>query len=212
MPTIPTRMMPMGWRKRLPYDAEIEYLESTGTQWIDTGVILDSMSSVLLDYQLTATAQSRAGLFGGLVQTGLTIFRFGSLISSSSDRRLECGYGTGNVYYQYAAQDLSRHVIEQRTNEYYVDGVLTYSFPAATFSANTSAPLLNFTYVNYVAAKARCFSSRWWQGGVLVRDFIPVRVGSVGYLYDRANPTGGPLGNGLYGNAGTGAFVVGPDK
>lgn len=45
--------------------------------------------------------------------------------------------------------------------------------------------------------------------------FIPVRVGSganaVGYLYDKANPTGGPLGNGLYPNSGTGAFVIGPD-
>ena len=51
--------------------------------------------------------------------------------------------------------------------------------------------------------------------GVLVRDFIPVRVGSganaVGYLYDRANPTGGPRGNGLYPNSGSGAFVIGPD-
>ena len=26
----------MGEKKSLPYDAEIEYLESTGTQWIDT--------------------------------------------------------------------------------------------------------------------------------------------------------------------------------
>ena len=25
--------------KQLPYDAEVEYLESTGTQWIDTGII-----------------------------------------------------------------------------------------------------------------------------------------------------------------------------
>ena len=25
--------------KRLPYDAEVEYLESTGTQWIDTGIV-----------------------------------------------------------------------------------------------------------------------------------------------------------------------------
>jgi hypothetical protein len=56
---------------------------------------------------------------------------------------------------------------------------------------------------------------RVYDGSILVRDFIPVRVGSganaVGYLYDRANPTGGPLGNGLYPNSGSGAFVVGPD-
>ena len=61
-------------------------------------------------------------------------------------------------------------------------------------------------------------------GSTTLRDLIPVRVGSgssaVGYLYDRANPTGGPLGNGLYGNAADGqggvtgfpANCVGPDK
>ena len=27
--------------KSLPYDAEVEYLESTGTQWIDTGVKIE---------------------------------------------------------------------------------------------------------------------------------------------------------------------------
>jgi hypothetical protein len=48
--------------------------------------------------------------------------------------------------------------------------------------------------------------------GVLVRDFIPVRIGQVGYLFDRANPTGGPLGNGLYGSATSTPLVAGPDK
>ena len=63
-----------------------------------------------------------------------------------------------------------------------------------------------------------------YDDSTLVRDFIPVRVGSgssaVGYLYDRANPDGGPLGNGLYGNAADGqggkagfpANCIGPDR
>ena len=42
-----------------------------------------------------------------------------------------------------------------------------------------------------------------------VCDFIPVRVGSganaVGYLYDRVSGE-------LFGNMGSGAFVIGPDK
>jgi len=62
----------------------------------------------------------------------------------------------------------------------------------------------------------RWYGAKIYKAGALVRDYIPVRVGSganaVGYLYDRANPTGGPLGNGLYPNSGSGAFVVGPDK
>ena len=38
-----------------------------------------------------------------------------------------------------------------------------------------------------------------------VRDFIPVRVVTVGYMYDRVSGQ-------LFGNAGTGAFIIGPDK
>ena len=43
-----------------------------------------------------------------------------------------------------------------------------------------------------------------WDDGVLVRDFIPVRVGNVGYMYDRVSGR-------LFGNAGTGAFGYGND-
>jgi CO dehydrogenase/acetyl-CoA synthase alpha subunit len=41
--------------------------------------------------------------------------------------------------------------------------------------------------------------------GDLLGDYIPVRVGTVGYLYDRVSGK-------LFGNAGTGDFVLGPDK
>lgn len=70
----------------------------------------------------------------------------------------------------------------------------------------------------------KMYSAKLSINSTLVRDYIPVRVGSgssaVGYLYDRANPDGGPLGNGLYGNAADGqggkagfpANCIGPDK
>ena len=40
--------------------------------------------------------------------------------------------------------------------------------------------------------------------GAKILDFIPVRKGTVGYLYDRVSGA-------LFGNAGTGDFVLGPD-
>lgn len=35
--------------KPLPYDAELEYLESTGTQWIDTGIDTTTISKYVTD-------------------------------------------------------------------------------------------------------------------------------------------------------------------
>jgi hypothetical protein len=42
------------------------------------------------------------------------------------------------------------------------------------------------------------------ENNVLVRDYIPVRVGDVGYMYDKVSGQ-------LFGNAGTGEFVLGSD-
>lgn len=42
------------------------------------------------------------------------------------------------------------------------------------------------------------------RNNVLIFDGIPVRVGTVGYMYDRVSGQ-------LFGNDGTGAFTLGPD-
>lgn len=42
-------------------------------------------------------------------------------------------------------------------------------------------------------------------GNDMKMDFIPVRKGNVGYMFDRVSGQ-------LFGNAGTGAFIIGPDK
>lgn len=50
----------------------------------------------------------------------------------------------------------------------------------------------------------RLYSYKHIKNGVVMVDLVPVRVGSVGYLYDKKNGV-------IYGNSGTGNFVVGPD-
>jgi hypothetical protein len=41
--------------------------------------------------------------------------------------------------------------------------------------------------------------------GVLTEHFIPVRVGTTGYMYDKVSGQ-------LFGNVGTGDFILGADK
>ena len=54
-------------------------------------------------------------------------------------------------------------------------------------------------------AQVRLFGVQVYDSNnTLVRDYIPVRKGTVGYLYDRVSGK-------LFGNAGTGDFVLGPD-
>ena len=67
-----------------------------------------------------------------------------------------------------------------------------------------TGPLSFFAYADgRYNASCRIYSA-YVSNGTNVADFIPVRVGSVGYMYDRVSGK-------LFGNAGTGDFVLGPD-
>ena len=64
----------------LPYDAEVEWLESTGAEYIDTGVVGSDTSVVALDVQLLELNPSKAvfGCYGDnaslyLYQTGMVL-------------------------------------------------------------------------------------------------------------------------------------------
>jgi len=177
----------------------VDYLESTGTQYIDTGVKLTNNHSVELDYQLTATGQSRTGLFGALNLTGTNQGRFGSILSPSN-RYLEHGYGSGNDYWQQGSPDTQRHKIYQKKNELYFDGTLIHTFNTATFSLAMNAYLGNFVYTNYTPALAKYYSSKWWDGNTLVRDYKPaIDENGVCFWFDKVQHT-------IYDNAGTGLF------
>ena len=153
-----------------PYYCQIEYLESTGTQYIDTGIYLTNNHSVEIDFQLTQAVQSRTGLYGGL---NSSMARHGALLSPTTNQ-LEGGYGLSNSYYQLGLLSTTRHTLKQEKNKLYYDGNLAYTFATATFSLDKTAPLMNFDFTNYKPAKAKYYSSKWWDGDTLVRDFIPV--------------------------------------
>ena len=175
----------------------VDYLESDGTQYIDTGVYLTNNHSVSLDYQLTSASQSRKGLFGGLNSNVSS--RYGTVLSPSN-QNLEAGYGSGNNYYQFGLPDTSRHVMYQKKNELYFDGVLVNTFATATFTQAQTAFLCNFNFENYNPASAKYYSSKWWDGDKLILDFKPaIDENGVGFMFDRVSHT-------CFLNAGTGVF------
>ena len=158
--------------------------------------------SVELEYQLTQATQSRTGLFGALNMTGSNQGRIGSILSPSN-QQLEHGYGAGNDYWQQGKPDTNRHILYQKQNETYFDGTLIHTFDTATFSLDMSAYLGNFVFTNYTPAKAKYYSSRWWDGNILVRNYVPaIDSNNVGFMFDRVTHT-------IFDNAGTGSFAYG---
>lgn len=198
------------WEKApaVPYDAEVEYLESTGTQYIDTGIIGNTSLDTVVAADFAAPTSAIQFVFG---------------CRDGSNGR----FGFAVIYDQYSFGYRDDHALGQRTGARQsclftaTTGERSCTVDGSTVTAtdnvlDTDLSMFLFSR-NYNGATGQFFTGRIYscritQNGTLVRDYIPVRVGTTGFLYDRANPTGGPSGNGLYGNSGSGAFVVGPDK
>lgn len=183
------------WRgKALPYDAEVEYLESTGTQWIVLPYNSSEYSTKLktvIEYQLTRTDRRQ--------------------LSGSNSSYVEHCSISGNVGNSTIPADLNKHTLVMNgygTPRTTFDGV-ELAFSGFVRSTDLS---YQFTIGNLKtdSVSGRCYWKLYAvkvenNAGKLITDLIPVRVGTVGYFYDRVSGQ-------LFGNSGTGAFVIGPDK
>lgn len=175
----------------MPYDAEVEYLQSTGTQVIDSGIVGNLDTEIEVSFKTTGTmAKAIAGSRGdntndiNLYVDGSATMRFGNKSARGSF--------SPNTAYTFIANKTA-------------------------FTINGTAKAINATNTFETPTNLFIFGNQNGQGafilyyikitkdGYLVRDFIPVRVGQVGYLYDQVSGQ-------LFGNVGTGDFVLGNDK
>lgn len=187
--------------KQFTYGREIhyvDYLESTGTQYIDTGFTPNQNTKVELDYKITQD-----------LSTGFPFF--GSRTSASSNGYSYQRYGSGVMGGQYGSNianstippDLNRHIVIRDKNKIYLDGTEIASNPTSTFTCPGNL-YLNAMNNNGTAAVQNCgvtyYYMKIYDNGTLVRDYIPaIDENGVGYMFDRVSHT-------IYDNAGTGAF------
>lgn len=186
------------WEKQLLYDARVEYLESTGTQYVDTGVDLVNGDTFMLEVDGRYTSLlSRYQLMGVYASSYFGVNPNNRWIVAGGD-----GFDTANA-------DTSRHAFTLRST---IGGTQTsyLTIDGASYSRSRTNNAGRMYLLNIPASGQTwtcafaVYSARLTVNGVLVRDFIPVRVGTVGYLYDKVS-------NKLYGNAGTGDFICGGD-
>lgn len=200
---------------RLPnYARRIAYLESTGTQYVDTGVYVGPGSRSETDVAVTDWDASTYAL-SGTTQTDCR-HSFGkgwsgSSTGSGNQSKLYFGLGAQNYASSISLADLVgvRHV-------YWIDatnkraGMDDRSFSLTSTgtigACRTTSLLLAQSVGNTIRGwmAARLYGCRYYESGALVRSFVPCRVGSTGYLFDEV--TGA-----FFANSGTGNFVLGTD-
>ena len=173
---------------------KLEYIESTGTQWIDTGYIAKGTTMMLIDCELPYN--SDWAMIAGSYDSGkyFSWWTIGSAIYAY--------YGDGN---KTGTGKNGRHTLNANENVW-SDGANVFTFPQKTFTAATTILLFNVNSGgSYNKASMKLYACKIYDNGVLVRDFQPCidATGNVG-LYDFVERK-------LCGNAGTGTFTAGPE-
>ena len=193
--------------KRLPYDAEVEYLESTGTQWIDTGIVpTDSTGFQVLSRCLGTGVDNNYRLIG--VQDGSVRCLFSTQTVGSNNTFFGWNSPVGRLGLFYNVDVLASlnflnnrsAILNGQTKASNLSTLGTITLRMYLFGNNSQAGNMSNNFIG------RVYSAKISENSTLVRDFIPVRKGTVGYMYDRVTGLMKP-----FGNAGTGDFVVGPD-
>lgn len=191
------------------YDAEIEYIQSSGTQWIDTGVVWADGYR----YELKAEFLQNGGNFDSILGARQTQGgnKFSVPLALQQDNRpyLQVAEGqaiasntTLGLYTFKGSQSGAALSIE--VNGTTASGTVAGNATAATVSLYMFARHRDDN-ANNSAAVAKLYYCKIWNGNTLVRDFIPVRVGQVGQLYDKVSGD-------FFANIGTGSFTLGNDK
>ena len=184
---------------RLPSGyTELQYIESTGTQYIDTGVTPNQDTQIILDYRPTAAAT--VAVFGSRVGVGNAAFALWIVNETSIEDDYASDRDTISV-----SNLLERTLVVKDANilDYgdttreHAEVVFSNQYPIALFGINSAGT------VDSRRVSARLYSCSI-RTGTDERDYIPCLApdGSVG-LYDL-------VGKSFYKNSGTGSFVAGP--
>ena len=179
----------------------LNYIQSSGSQYIDTGITPDQNTWLYLDAQITSLVAG--GLFGARQAYNSRSY----VIVSDSDGKWNSGYYTDRGISSINA-DTNRHLWMKQGQLTILDGTPILYSASGTFTC--PSPAILFGYRNGGTISGREVNTKvfrailWDNGSTLQRDFIPVqrKSDSVYGLYDTVSNT-------LYVNAGSGAFIGG---
>lgn len=192
------------WRKQ-KYKCEVEYLESTGTQWIDTGLRLnqDNKLEMLISHfdtngnKRTFGSRSSATLNNFSVVSGPV----GGTMSIVTDFD---NYQNNRLAYVIDGDEtleisISKKKLKINDSEKAVSTYGAFTTPSNAYLFNCSG-----TYpAGYTSATMRLYYCRIYDNSTLVRDFIPVLDwNDRPCMYDKVTDE-------LFYNQGTGEFAYG---
>ena len=185
---------------------QVAYIQSGGTQYVDTGFKPNQDTRVVMDFELLSiNGQYADPIFGVRTSATANAYYLWCPGTASSNERYQSGYNNGSTY--PAVTRVGRHTVDKNKNVTTVDGVTTEAAYAAFTTAWNMLLFQSYNNGNLYSqtTKMRLYSCQTYDNDALIRDYIPCETpdGEVG-LYDLVTRE-------FYGNAGTGAFIAGPE-
>lgn len=183
----PSSRLPEGY-------AEVQYIQSTGTQYVDTGFKPNQDSRVLIKLSTSETGSHT--VFGADIDWVDNGFALGvGFTHYGKETGTISGLNNGSPH----EVDFNKNIISMDGNPVLTMGNSTFSVPhnLALFANNRAGGIQEKTTMVL-------YYCQIYNGNIVIRDYIPCKnaAGAVG-LYDL-------IGQKFYGNSGTGVFTAGP--
>lgn len=159
----------------------LEYIESTGTQRIDTGIIINQDTRITLDFQINES-QTTEGHLASVVNSAGSEFYVLSIRPVSNTMTFSTRYHTSALTnFPNTITPYTRHTIDKNKNITTIDGGNAITLTTGTFTCGQktlplfcrSAATSTVSYNAYVSMKL--YSCKIYDNGTLVRDFVPAR-------------------------------------
>lgn len=186
---------------RLPEGyTELEYIQSSGTQYIDTGFKPNQNTRIICTTNL-AKQNTAAWLFGARNGSGDSTFGFLTYQNAyRSDYNTNQDQTISDTYTGFFTVDKDKNVTKINGETKITNAVGTFqtSYPLFLFANNNGGSVAGYSSCAIQACQI-------YDNGTIIRDYVPVKnsSGLVG-LYDVVNDE-------FYQNAGTGTFTAGPE-
>ena len=186
---------------RLPEGyTELEYIESSGTQWIDTGFAPNQNTRITMTSTFVDSSPQYSALFGARAGGENQFWPY--WVPGSN--RFQARYGAESLAINSTLQN--QDVVDFNKNVCTINGA-TDEASFTEFQSAYSAFLfaVNSSGAAQYRSSIRLYACAIYDSGTLIRDYIPCKTqsGECG-LYDLVNAQ-------FYGNAGSGAFAAGPE-
>lgn len=181
------------------------YIQSSGTQYIDTGLIPKSTRKVYAEVQ-SVDGVTTMGVNGWGSSGAQESALFG--YSTNSDGLMTSWSGTYEINTIECPIDSEIHKFILKNGEQVIDGVVVGNDYITDTASSAQTMYLFAEHGEWTATplynSSRIYRCKIYENDVLIRDFIPARRNSDGVvgMYDAVNDI-------LFTNQGTGSFIAG---